>query len=296
VEVSIVDQKIIDLYDGLTHGFLNRRQFIDGAAGIVGSVAAAAALLPLLQCNYARAETVSSSDPRLASERISYDTPRGTSLGYLSRPAAKGKRPAIVVVHQNRGLNPHIEDVARRFAVEGFLALALDLLSPFGGTPPSEEEQVALFAKVDRNDPTVGVATASFLKSHPESTGKVGMVGFCFGGGMVDLVAMNSPELDAAVSYYGTIPADKSKVKDIRAPLLLHYASLDARVNAGIADWEAALQANNKKYSLHMYEGVNHAFNDDTAGPRYNKAAADLAWGRTIAFFKEHLGAPPNAA
>lgn len=291
-----MDQRIIDLFDGLTHGLCSRREFIERAAEIVGSTAAAAALIPLLQCDYAKAETIAASDQRLASEKISYDTPKGKVAGYLSRPKAKGKRPAIIVIHQNRGLNPHIEDVVRRFAVEGFLTLAPDLLSPLGGTPEKEEEQLARFAKIDRNDFTIGVATVSFLKTHPESTGKVGMTGFCWGGGMVDLVAMNSPELDAAIAYYGPIPADKSKVKDIKAPLLLHYAGLDTRLNAGIPDWEAALKANNKKYTLYMYEGANHAFNDDTAGPRYNKAAADLAWGRTLAFFKEHLGAPPNAA
>ena len=291
-----MDQRIIDLYDGLTHGLCSRREFIDRAAEIAGSTAAATALIPLLQCDYAKAETISSSDPRLASERITYDTPKGKVTGYLSRPKAKGKRPAVVVIHQNRGLNPHIEDVARRFAVEGFLALAPDLLSPLGGTPEKEEDQLAMFAKIDRTDPTIGVATVSFLKTHPESTGKVGMTGFCFGGGMVDLVAMNSPDLAAAAPYYGPVPADKSKVKDIKAPLMLHYAGLDTRLNEGIPAWEEALKANNKKYTLYMYEGANHAFNDDTAGPRYNKAAADLAWGRTIAFFKEHLGSPPNAA
>jgi carboxymethylenebutenolidase len=290
-----MDQRIINLFDGLTHGLMSRREFLDRAADIVGSTAAAAALLPLLQCDYAKAATIAADDPRLASEKITFDTPEQVS-GYLSRPKAKGKRPAIVVIHQNRGLNPHIEDVTRRFAAEGFLALAPDLLSPLGGTPANAEEQLALFSKIDRNDPTIGVAAVSFLKVHPESTGKVGMVGFCFGGGMVDLVAMNSPDLAAAVAYYGPIPTDKSKVKDIKAPLLLHYAGLDTRINEGIPSWEAALKANNKKYTLHLYEGANHAFNDDTAGPRYNKAAADLAWGRTLAFFKENLGAPPNAA
>lgn len=291
-----MDQRIIDLYDGLTHGLCTRRQFIDRAAEIVGSTAAAVALIPLLQCDYAKAETVAASDPRLASEKISYDTPKGKVTGYLTRPKSKGKRPAIVVIHQNRGVNPHIEDVARRFAVAGFLALAPDLLSPVGGTPANPDEQLAAFAKIDRNDPTIGVATVSFLKTHAESTGKVGIVGFCFGGGMTNLVAMNSPDLDAAVPYYGPVPADKSKVKDIKAPLLLHYAGLDTRLNEGIPGWEEALKANNKKYTLYMYEGANHAFNDDTAGPRYNKEAADLAWGRTMNFFKEHLGSPPNAA
>ena len=292
-----MDQKIIDLYDRFTHGGMTRRAFLDRLTELAGSAAAGTAMLPLLQSDYAKAATIAPDDARLASEKITYDTPTGKAFGYLSRPKAKGKRPTIVVIHQNRGLNPHIEDVTRRFATEGFLALGLDLLSPFGGTPANDDQARDLFAaKIDRNDTTIPVATVSFLKSHPESIGKVGAVGFCVGGGMVDLLAMNSKELDAAVAYYGPIPADKSKVKDIRAPLLLHYAGLDTRLNEGIPAWEAALKAAGKRYTIYMYPDVNHAFTDDTSAARYNKVAADLAWGRTIAFFKEQLGAPPRAA
>jgi carboxymethylenebutenolidase len=216
--------------------------------------------------------------------------------GYLSRPKAKGKRPAIIVIHQNRGVNPHIEDIARRLGAEGFLALAPDLLSPLGGTPADPEEQLKVFAKIDRSDASIGLATASFLKTHAESNGKVGAVGFCFGGSMVKLMALNSPDLDAAVSFYGSIPADVSKVKDIKGPFQDHFAGNDKKLNEGIPRWEEAMKANKKNYTMYMYEGANHAFNDDTAGPRYDKKSADLAWGRTMAFFKEHLGAPPSAS
>jgi carboxymethylenebutenolidase len=289
-----MDQRIIDLFDGLTHGYMSRREFIDRAALIVGSTAAAAALIPILQCDYAKAETIPANDPRLVSEKVTFDSPKGPIAGYLSRAKDKVKRPAVVIIHQNRGLNPHITDVARRFATEGFLALAPDLLSPVGGTPEGEEAQLAAFGKIDRNDPTIGVTAVSFLKKHAESSGKVGVIGFCFGGGQADLIAMNSADLDCGVAYYGPIPADKSKVKDIKGPLLLHYAALDTRLNEGIPAWEEALKAAGKKYTIHMYEGANHAFNDDTAGPRYNKQAADLAWGRTMAFFREQLGVPPR--
>ncbi len=293
-----MDQKIVDLYDGYIHGQMSRRDFVDRAAKLVGSSAAAAALLPLLSSDYAKAETIAADDPRLASEKISYESPRGKVAAYLSRPKAKGKRPAVIVIHQDKGLNPHIEDVARRLGALGFLALAPDLLSPFGGTPASEEAALDLFRrKLDREDLAIPLATIAFMKSHPECTGKVGAVGFCFGGGVVDRMALNSPDLGAAVPYYGTPPADyKQKVQNIKAPLLMHYGALDTRVDATIPDWEAALKANNKKYQIYIYETANHAFNDDTAGPRYNKAAADLAWSRTVPFLKDNLGAPPNAA
>lgn len=287
-----MDQRIINLYDRFTHGGMSRREFLDRLAEVAGSSAAALALLPLLQNDYAQAAIVAAGDARLASERVGYDSPKGKIDGYLVRPQAKGKRPVVLVIHENRGLNPHLEDVARRLAVEGFLAYAVDLLSLVGGTPPSEDAARELHPKLNQDDAvTALVAAVSFLKNHPESTGKVGAVGFCFGGLMINRLAASSPELDAAVAYYGRqLPA--AEVPKIKASLLLHYAENDDGVNAGIAPYEAALKANNKKYTIHSYPGTQHAFNNDTGAARYNQAAADLAWSRTIAFFKQNLGAP----
>jgi carboxymethylenebutenolidase len=290
-----MDQRIINLYDRFTHGGINRREFLDRLAELAGSTAAAAVLLPMLQNNYAQAAIVAADDARLIHERASYDSPKGRINGYLVRSKDKGKRPAVIVIHENRGLNPHLEDVARRLALEGFLAYAPDLLSLVGGTPANEDEARDLHPRMNQDDAvTALVAAVSFIKTHPESTGKVGAVGFCFGGLMVNRLAVASPELDAAVAYYGRqVPA--AQVPGIKAPLLLHYAENDEGVNTGIAAYEAALQANNKKYTKHIYPGTQHAFNNDTGGARYNKAAADLAWERTTAFFREHLGAPPRA-
>ena len=291
-----LDQRIVDLYDDFTHGGMNRREFLDRLGTLAGSAAAATALLPLLQNNYAQAAIVADNDARLMTERVSYDSSKGKINGYLARGKAKGKRPAVLVIHENRGLNPHLEDVARRLAVEGFLAYAVDLLSLVGGTPPSEDAARTLHAKMDQGDAVVAlVAAVTFLKKHQESTGKVGAVGFCFGGGMVNRLAAASPELDAGVAYYGRqIPA--AQVANIKAALLLHYAENDAGVNAGIAAYEEALKANGKKYIKHVYPGTQHAFNNDLGAARYNKAASDLAWQRTLAFFKEQLGTPPRAA
>jgi carboxymethylenebutenolidase len=291
-----MDQRIINLYDRFTHGGMNRRDFLDRLAELAGSAAAAAALLPLLQNDYAQAAIVAADDARLVAERVSYDSPKGKINGYLTRAKAKGKRPVVLVIHENRGLNPHLEDVARRFAAEGFLAYAVDLLSLVGGTPTSDDAARDLHPKMNQDDAVTALVSAvSFLKSHPESTGKVGAVGFCFGGLMVNRLAASSPELDAGVAYYGRqIPA--AQVPNIKAALMLHYAENDDAVNAGIAAYEEALKANNKKYTLYKYPGAQHAFNNDTSVARYNKAAADQAWGRTVAFFKEQLGAPPNAA
>jgi carboxymethylenebutenolidase len=291
-----MDQRIIQLYDSFTHGHLSRRDFLDRLRSLAGSGAAAAALLPLLKNNYAQAAVVPENDARLAAERIAYDSSKGKISGYLVRPVAKGKRPAVVVIHENRGLNPHIEDVARRLALEGFLVLAPDLLSVSGGTPPDEDKARELHGKTDPQDIAVAaVAAVPFLRTHAESDGNVGAVGFCFGGGVANQIAAANPDLKAVVVYYGSqIPA--AQVPAINAPLLLHYAGLDERVNAGIPAYEAALKANGKRYTIYMYPGVNHAFNNETGGARYNKEAADLAWARTLAFFREQLGSPPRAS
>ena len=291
-----MDQRIINLYDSFTHGYIHRREFLDRLTQLTGSTAAATALLPMLTCDYSKAATVAENDPRLVAERTTYESAKGKIGGYLVRPKDKVKRPAVVVIHQNRGLNPHIEDVARRVALEGFLTLAPDLLSVNGGTPKTDDAARELHTKTDREAMiAAAIDGIPFIKAHAESTGKVGAVGFCFGGGVVNRMASGSADLAAGVPYYGAqIPADQ--VPAIKAPLLLQYAESDENINKGIAAYEAALKANNKRYTIYVYPGTQHAFNDDTAGPRYNKEAAGLAWQRTLAFFKENLGAPPKAS
>jgi carboxymethylenebutenolidase len=289
-----MDQRIINLYDRFTHGDVSRRDFLDRLTEIAGSSAAAIAMLPLLQNDYAKAETVAANDPRLVSETFSYDAAGTRMNGTLVRLKGNAKRPAVLVIHENRGLNAHIKDVARRVALEGFLAFAVDALSPFGGTPDDDDKGRDMFAdKVKPEEAAPRIAAAvPVLAKHAESTGNVGAVGFCWGGGMVNRLAVMVPELKAGVAYYGAQPP-AAQVPSIKAPLLLHYAGLDERIDAGIPAYEAALKANNKRYTIYVYPNVNHAFNNDT-GNRYDKAAADLAWGRTIAFFKENLGAPPK--
>ncbi|MEA2907672.1 MAG: carboxymethylenebutenolidase [Alphaproteobacteria bacterium] len=290
----MMDQKIINLYDKFTHGGMSRRDFMEDLAKLAGSTAAAAALLPLLQNDYAKAAVVAPDDPRLNAQKVTYDSPKGKVNGYLVRAKGNAKRPAVIVIHENRGLNPHLEDVARRLATEGFLAIAVDLLSISGGTPADEDGARTTHEKTNREDMIVeAVAGVTYMKNHPESTGKVGTVGFCFGGGVVNRMATDSPDLAAAVPYYGAQPP-ADKVPPIKAALLLQYAAIDDNINKGIEAYEAALKANNKTYTKHVYEGAQHAFNNDTNAARYNKAAADLAWGRTIAFFKQHLGVPPS--
>ncbi|MDO9411297.1 MAG: dienelactone hydrolase family protein [Pseudolabrys sp.] len=290
-----MDQRIIELYDSFTHGVIDRRSFMDRLATIAGSSAAAVAILPMLQNNYALAAIIPDDDARLAIDTVSYDAAGTKISGYLARPKAKGKRPAVIVIHENRGLNPHIKDVARRVALEGYLAFAVDALSPQGGTPGDEDKAREMFGTLKLDDSARQIAAAvPFLAKHEESTGSVGAMGFCWGGGMVNRIAALAPDLKAGVAYYGAQGA-AATVSSVQAPLLLQYAGLDARINAGIPAYEEALKAAGKRYTIHIYPDVNHAFNNDTAGDRYNKAAADLAWSRTIAFFKENIGAPPKA-
>ena len=283
-------QDIIDLYDDYTHARLDRRLFMDRLAVLAGGTAAAAALLPLLRCNYAQAAIVAADDPRVVTEKITFPGATGQVKGYLVRPAdASGKLPGVVVIHENRGLNPHIEDVARRVALEGFVALAPDFLSPSGGTPADEDQARTMIGELDPQQTIANaVAAVAYLGGLDTTTGKVGAIGFCWGGGLANQVAVNSPEVAAAVAYYGRQPSAEEAAK-IKAPLLLHYAGLDQRINAGIEGYRKALEANQDDYTIYMYEGVNHAFNNDTNAARYDKAAADLAWSRTIEFLKRNL-------
>jgi carboxymethylenebutenolidase len=285
-----MDQRIIDLYDDYTHGGMNRRTFIDRLAALAGSVAGATALLPILQNNYAQAQTVQESDPRITAEMV--DIPGATGLkGYLVKPKTGGdKLPTVIVIHENRGLNPHIKDVTRRMATEGFIALGLDYLSPMGGTPADEEKGRDMIGQLKQPDViSYGKAAVAYLKGRPDGNGKVGAVGFCWGGGAVNNLAVNEPNLSAGVAYYGGQPKPED-VPKIQAALMLQYAGLDERVNAGIPAFEAALKQAGKTYEIHLYEGANHAFNNDTNAARYHKEAADLAWKRTVTFLKKNLG------
>jgi len=283
-----MDQKIIDLYDGFTHGGMSRRDFLDRLGRLVGGSTAAMAVMPLLRNDYTR-QVISGQDPRLEISRVEW-VADGTAVGgYMARLKGGERRPGVIVIHENRGLNPHIEDVARRMAVEGFLALAPDMLSPLGGTPSDQNRAREMLGSLNPEETIVRLAAAvPFLAGHPGSTGKVGAIGFCWGGGYANQLAAAGTSLNAAVPYYGRqLPAEQ--VPNITAPLCLQYAGLDERINAGIAEYEAALRSNNKTYEVHVYEGANHAFNNDTNEARYNREAADLAWSRTVAFLKRHL-------
>ena len=280
-----MDQKIITLFDSYTHGGMTRRAFLDKLTLLVGSTTAATALLPVLQNNYAFAAMVPENDPRLV---LTEGEIAPGIKGLLAVPKdAAGKLPAVLVIHENRGLNPHIKDVTRRMALEGFVAFGADYLAPLGGTPGDEEKAREMIGTLKPEDQVAySQAALNALIAHPQGTGKAGAMGFCWGGGAVNALAVSDPTLAAGVAYYGRQAPD-ADVPNITAPLMLHYASLDERINAGIAAYESALKANTKTYELFIYEGVNHAFNNDTNAARYNKEAADLAWNRTVGFLKK---------
>ncbi len=286
-----ISQDIIDLYDRFTHGGLSRREFMEKLAGVAGGTAAATAILPLLQNNYASAQIVPENDPRLIIRQLQYEIGDAMMQGLLARPVGTGKLPGIVVIHENRGLNPHIRDVTRRFALEGFLTYGIDALTPEGGTPADEDKARDLIGTVppDRAAARLAAGVAA-LARHPECNGKVGTVGYCWGGGMVNRIAvLNPPGLGAGVAYYGSqVPADQ--VERIRSRLMLQYAGNDERIYAGIPAYKAALEWAKKDFELHIYDGAQHAFNNDTNAARYDKAVADLALSRTLAFFRKHLG------
>ena len=285
-----MNQEIINLFDEYTHKPLSRNEFMKRLTKLAGGTAAAIAILPLLEVNYAHAATISENDDDLITEDITYEGDGSTMKGYFAKSkAATGKLGAVIVIHENRGLNPHIKDVTRRVAKAGYLALGIDALSPFGGTPANEDEARALFAKIEApkniNNFLKGF---DYLRSRTDSNGKTACVGFCWGGGLANQLAVNSPDLKAAVAFYGR-QADAVDVPKIKASLQLHYGGLDERVNAGIPAYETALKEAGKKYEIFVYDGANHAFNNDTAPTHYNAEAAKLAWERTLRLFKETL-------
>lgn len=283
--------EVLKLFDQFVHGDISRRSFIDRAAGIAGSTAAATALLASLTPQFAQAQQVKPDDARIVTRKQSFDSPQGNGQvsGYLAKPAnAKGKLPVVLVVHENRGLNPHIEDITRRLALDGFLAFAPDALAPLGGYPGDEEKASALFRTLDQAKTRADfIAAVAALQALPEGNGKVGVVGFCYGGGVSNFLATQVPSLAAAVPFYGGQPP-VADVPRIKAPLLIHYAGTDERINAGWPKYEEALKAAGVNYEAFIYAGTQHGFNNDTT-PRFDATAAKLAWDRTVAFFKKHL-------
>jgi carboxymethylenebutenolidase len=291
MKASDFPPEVLKIFDGYVHGAIGRREFLDRAARFAVGGTSAAAMLESLRPNYALAQQVPKDDARVHAEYVSYPSPKGsgTMRGYLVRPAQPaGKLPGVVVIHENRGLNPYIEDVARRLATENYVAFAPDALTPVGGYPGDDEKGAKLFASLDPAKRTEDLlAAVPFLKSRPECNGTVGAVGFCFGGGIVNTMAVRFPDLAAAVPFYGVQPsaADTAKIK---APLLIHYAGRDERIDAGWPAWKEALDRNHVRYAEYTYPNVEHGFHNDTT-PRYDEAAAKLAWSRTLAFFAEHL-------
>ncbi len=284
-----MDQRIINLFDEFTHKPLSRVVFMERLTQLTGSTAAAVALLPLLEVNYAKAETILSQDDRLFTERITYPGDGAEMKAYVARPKEDKKYGSVVVIHENRGLNPHIEDVTRRLALAGYLALAPDALSPLGGTPQDADQARDMFQKLDAAKNLNNFTKAfDYLRGRKDSNGKFGVVGFCWGGGMANQMAVHVPDLKAAVPFYGRQP-DVADVPKIKAALQLHYAGQDERINAGIAAYEEALKKSGIRYEIFTYEGAQHAFHNDTAPTRYNEAAAKLAWERTLACFQKYL-------
>ncbi len=287
------DQELLILFDAYVHGTLDRRGFLDRAQKFAVGGMTAGMLLAALSPDFARAQVVPKDDKRITTERAEYPSAAGTGTvkGYLAKPAnATGKLPVVLVVHENRGLNPHIEDIARRLALENFVAFAPDALTPLGGYPGDEDKARELFAKLDQKKAAEDfVAAANYLKSRPESSGKIGVVGFCYGGGMAHALSVRMPDLNAAVPFYGNHPAAEDAVK-VKAPLLIHFAGVDERINSAWPAYEAALKAAGTRYTAHQYAGTQHGFNNDTT-PRFDATAARLAWERTLAFFNAQLRA-----
>lgn len=287
------DPEVLKLFDKYVHGIIPRRDFLKSAAKFAVGAVTAEGLLQALSPRFAEAQQVAGSDPRIQARFVEFPSPQGygTARGYLVQPAqARGKLPTVLVVHENRGLNPHIEDIARRLALDGFIAFAPDALFPLGGYPGDEDKARELFPKLEQAKTREDfVAAASLLKGLPEGNGKVGVVGFCYGGGISNFLATRLPDLGAAVPFYGNQPAAE-EVGRIKAPLLIHYAENDERINAGWPKYETALKTAGVRYEAFIYPGVQHGFNNDTT-PRFDEAAAKLAWQRTIAFFNQHLRA-----
>jgi len=289
--VADFDPQVLILFDAYVHGALDRRGFLDKAAKYAVGGVTASMLLDQLNPKFAEAQQVAKNDPRLKAEYVEYASPQGYGKvkGYLARPAkAAGKLPGVLVIHENRGLNPHIEDIARRLALDNFLAFAPDALTPLGGYPGGEDEARNLFQKLEQPKTREDmVAAAGYLRTHAECTGRIGAVGFCYGGGVCNFLATRVPELLVAVPFYGGPPAAED-VPKIKARMLIHYAGTDERINAAWPAYEAALKAAGVKYEMHMYPGTQHGFNNDTT-PRYDKAAAAEAWKRTLAIFNATL-------
>jgi len=290
-QASDFDPRLLELYDGYVHGKMSKREFLSGASRYAAAGVTAAALVESLQPDYALAQQVAPDDPAIETMIAEYDSPRGHGRikGLMARPAgAEGKLPAVLVVHENRGLNPYIEDVVRRLAKAGYLAFGPDGLTPLGGYPGNDDDGRAMQKELDPAKLMEDFFSGfEFLAAHEGSTGKVGAVGFCYGGGVCNALAVAYPNLAASVPFYGRQPAAED-VPAIQAPLMLHYAELDERINAGWPAYEAALKANGKTYEAHIYPGVNHGFHNDTT-PRYDEEAATLAWERTLAHFEKYL-------